>query len=164
MPTNIRIIDETYTEVTREATQTEWDADDTFTHHSIQGFSVVKKKNEYGNLLVGYEIEPDTTYYLVSVIYSTGDSFSHSEGEICHIDLYRTEKEAKKAARKIETDYKRYREREHSPKGTTNKDYGVDYIDSSGNKFSMSCPWKGYFEHLTYVEISAISCFDGHFV
>lgn len=144
MATNIKIIDDEYTQITREADRNdEWGADDTATSHHIRGFKVTEAK-QYWDLIVGYDVKPEVAYYLVYVLYSTGDSFSHHTGRITFIDMYQTIEEAEKAVKVIE-------------KGVNDDDkYSINYIDNSGNDAKMYCPWIGYFESLEDVNIEIV--------
>ena len=89
---HIKIIDLSHCETTREADPlNEWDGDDIYTSHNIQGFTVL---DSYHDLPVSFSIEDKRKYYLLYVLYSTGDSFHHEEGCIEYISLYQTLEEA----------------------------------------------------------------------
>ena len=143
MKTKINIIDREHTEVTRADGGGEWDADDTYTSHSIEGISI--SDAEYSTLEVPYKVKKNVPYYLVYAIFSTGDSFHHEEGRIDFIDLYQKRTLAEKVARIIEEDYKKWKE-----------NFSVTIFDSTGKKFKMHCPWKGYFESLTDVRVEEV--------
>ena len=149
MSTGIKIIDYPRIEVTREATLDEWDGDDTNEIHDIEGFTIVNE-NGYYDLKVPFEIDKNKTYYLVYVIYSSGDSFHHEESRIDFIELYEDVKMAKEVAKIIEDDYRNWE--------STEKDWSVEIFNSNGEKYKIHCPWKGYFERLSYAEVEAISC------
>jgi hypothetical protein len=68
---------------------TSWDFENLFT--------VNKRGALYPDLELTYEPQKGTPYYLVYVIYSTGDSFSHASSESMEIiDLYKSKEEAAK--------------------------------------------------------------------
>src|SRR5210317_84780 len=68
----------------------EWDRDDTYTDHNIEGFRAAPEEDsKYFDLVVPYEPEFDKEYYLLYAVYSTGDSFGHDDGSgIEYIGLY----------------------------------------------------------------------------
>jgi hypothetical protein len=149
---NIQILNKSYTEVVRERDpDEEWDADDTSTSNNVYGFKVAESnsKNQIVDIVVDYEIKPDKTYYLVSVIYSSGDSFSHHTGNIDYIMLYDNLEMAEATKKIIEDSYKR-KDKEQS--------YSVEILNNNGELFiiSSSC-WVGYFETLEEVKIDCIT-------
>lgn len=98
--------------------------------------------------MVGFEIKPDKTYYLVSVIYSTGDSFSHHSGKIDYIELYES-LEMAEATKKMILDSYALKDKEES--------YSVEILNNSGTAYKISSSsWVGYFESLEDVQIDAI--------
>ena len=65
----------------------EWYERSTYTSNNIYGIEL--SNSEYGDISsIPFEIVPDKDYYLLYVIYSTGDFFSHHEGRIDYIELY----------------------------------------------------------------------------
>jgi len=138
MVCEIEIIDDTYTEVTRESDPDEqWDGDDTCTSHDIHGFKIGK----YGDLSVRFEPEYDKTYFLLYATYSTGCSFSQHEGEIEYVDLYEDENVA----------WENYRRLDKHGEG-----YSAKLLHESGKEYTFSIPWIGYFESLQDLEVMAI--------
>ncbi len=110
------------------------------------GFDLGPYSNFRFNL---FEINPDKIYYLVSVIYSTGDSFSHHEGNIDYIELYENLEMAEATKKMIEDSYNRKNKEES---------YGVEILSNNGNLYKISSsPWVGYLETLEYVTIDYIS-------
>lgn len=148
---SIKIVNYSYGEVTQEADPNdEWSADSTHTYNDVRGFQIsIDGKRGYKDLDVKFDIDEDNTYYLLCVIYSTGDSFSNHGGQIDYIELYQDKGMADEAAKKIETDYKVYKK--HS--NTNRADYSVTIKNNEDNDFKMSCTWKGYFESLESVEV-----------
>jgi hypothetical protein len=147
---SIRVIDHTYGEITRHATRDEWDRDDTYTSHNIEGIKLVDE-NDYSDLTVPFKVEPDKTYYLLSVIYDTGDSFGRDEGRIEFIELYIDLDLAKKNQAAIEDHNKKYRDSyydDETPRLIIENQVGtkIDYYPS----------WYGYFERLSEVRINSV--------
>lgn len=152
MATDIYVINDTYSEVTRERDPNdEWDADNTATSNCIRGFKIVNKsskKNEYTDLTIDFEVKETIPYYLLSVIYSTGDSFSHHTGHIEYIDLYSNIEYAEAAQKMIENAYAAKDKEER---------YSVDILDNNGNMRKISSSsWVGYFESLEEVRIDTV--------
>ena len=139
MTYNVQIVDDVYSEVTRHADPDDrWDADDTYTSHSIRGFKVVKG---YYDLAVGFEPSYDKTYFLLYATYSTGDSFSHHEGEIEFVDLYEDENVAYENLRRLQQ---------------LEAGYSAKLLHENGEEYIFNVPWVGYFESLSDLEVTAI--------
>jgi hypothetical protein len=139
---NIRIIDKVYTTTIRECDSEDcWDRDDTSMDHDIIGF-VVKEEKDYGDISVNFDPKYDKEYYLLSVIYDTGDSFGRDEGQIEFIDLYENLAIAEENSRRIRED--------ESDK------YSVKLLHETGKEYDVHTPWKGYFEDLRGVEIDQV--------
>lgn len=146
----IRIEDDTYGETTRSADPTdEWDRNDTHTDHNIRGFHAEPDENaRFSDLWVPYEPEYGVDYYLLYVVYSTGDSFGHDSGEgIEYIGLYT----------KDELDVAREnREKIEKHGDGHSSDFHVDLKTPSGQTFQQHTPWVGYFESIDYIELEAV--------
>jgi len=145
---SIEIDDNAYTRDTSEADpNSSYDRPDTSTSHNIEGFKVFEG-DIYSDLQVLYEPMPGEEYYLLYVVYSTGDSFGHdSGGNIEYIGFY-TEAElhiARENKRRIEED-------EYSRGGS----FSVDLLSQQGQEYQLSTPWKGYFESLDSVDIQTV--------
>mgnify|MGYP001767213161 CR=1 FL=1 len=144
---SISVVNDSYTEVTRKADPDDnLVANDTYTNNNIIGIKIDSKY--YDINAIPFEILPDKDYYLLYVIYSTGDSFSHHEGRIDYVELYDDESLAEKSAKMIEDDYKDWRKKEDK--------WNVNILNSSGKIFQFYCPWKGHFEGLTSVEVENV--------
>jgi hypothetical protein len=74
---------------------------------------------------VNFNVKSGDTVYVVWVQYSTGDTFSHSEGHGTIVGVYKTYDEAKEVQQKIET-------------------------NKFGGKYH---PWNGYFDSLEQIHI-----------
>lgn len=112
---------------TREANPDDpWDRDATATDWTIEDEFVISK-DKYGTVPLTFDPDPNTPYYAVYYIWSTGDSFGHYERAYCEIHgLYETRDEAEKEAARL--------------RGMT--DYSV--------------PWNGYFESLDELEVKTV--------
>lgn len=154
---NVRVLDDSYHEVTREAEPGEqWDGDDTYTSHNIKGIELVGKSG-YGDVMLGYKPEMGGTYYLLYVIYSTADSFHCDEGCINFVDLYRTMEEAKENAKLLEKHYRLYEEGHFDRNKDWNARYSVQLKNHGGTEFTYHCPFVGYFERLSSIEVESVS-------
>ena len=142
--TKIEIIDDTDDELVREGDDREWGERACYrTNHYIRGFKVGK---EYGDLDVAYEIDEDKNYYLLYVLYTTGDSFGYDEGRIEFVGLYRTAEEADANVDRIE--------KHCSDNG--NEMFTVELISPSGTKYKCHTPWKGYFNSIDDIRVDTI--------
>lgn len=153
MTTAIRIVDITQTVITRPRDPDDkWDGDDTYTSHHIQGFLPVKGEKEFRDLDIPFKVSKDKTYYLLYVIYSTGDSFHHEEGCIEFIDLYQTKDKAEIAAKAIEKHYEKNKEY------NIGKDrYSLPLTRDDLSKIVVCPPWIGYFDRLTSVNVESVT-------
>lgn len=79
-----------------------------------------------------------TTAYVVYMIYSTGDSFGHSDGNIDIIHCTASSEKAHELAKKI-TD--------------NSNEYSIKFTDDFGREISIDNRGAGYFEHIDYVEV-----------
>ena len=151
MATELYIINDRYTEVTKERDPNEeWDGEDTITSNNIQGFGILKPKDRYNSvdIVVTFDIDPKKTYYLVSVIHSTGDSFNHHQGDIVYIELYEELSMATATKEMIENSYNRKNKEES---------YSVEILNNEGTMYKISSsPWVGYFERLEEVRIDEV--------
>lgn len=144
---SIEIIDDTHGHNTSEPNPTDqWDRASTHTDHNIRGFNVFPNE-QYSDISVPYNPEKDTDYYLLYVVYSTGDSFGHDSGNnVEYIGLY-TEDElhiAKENERRIEA---------HDQKKKGNLKL---LVPNKNTEFDIFVPWHGYFESLDYIEIESV--------
>jgi hypothetical protein len=150
----IKVIDDTYTKVTRpHDPEDQWSGEDTYTSHSIEGIEIVKK-NEYYDLETEFKILPNKDYYLLYAIYSTGDSFSHHEGKIDYIYLYKTASKAEAAKTILEnhdTESKDWDER-----------FNKTIKTEKGKNLKLYISWAGYFESLTSVNIEMVRIISHH--
>lgn len=116
----------------------------TRTLRQFNGLSL--SENNYYDVIVGYEIDLDSYYYLVAVEYSTGDSERlQKNGGVEFVDLFRTQEEAESLALLIHNDYQK-REDE------SNYDL-LEYTNSIGKVTSFFPPWVGYFESLETINV-----------
>lgn len=145
---SIEIVDDVYSRDTSEADPDDsWDRANTSTDHNITGFKAApESENKYYDVVVPFAPLFDEPYYLLYVVYSTGDSFGHDEGSgIEYIGFYKPSQLgiAQENERKI-NDFTRNR---NSGK------YSVKLKSPEGKEFDQSAPWVGYFESMDDLEI-----------
>ena len=145
--TSIRSNDSSYIEVTRERDPTDrWSGEDTDTSHSVKSFYIVDD-DDYCDISVAFDIDDGRDYYLLYVIYSTGDSFNHNEGQIVFIDLFETKEMAEKNRQCIV---------EHNKDKVGKLTYSVLLQLEDRRVYQFRVPWQGYFERLTEICIDCI--------
>jgi len=143
--TNISIVTDYEKRITRRADRNDaYDRDDTATDHTIMGFEVVGD-DSYKDFSVSFNPVPDRDYYLLMVIYDTGDSFGRDAGQLSLIDLYENQEMAADAAKAI---------RAHA--NNDDYDFNLKLIAENGVERSLYTPWKGYFESIQSIEVRAI--------
>jgi len=147
----ILLDEDTYTEVTREATEDQWDADDLSHSTTYTGFRIVEK-DCYKSLSLPFEPEQGITYYLVYGIYSTGDSFHYEDGCSHVVSLHKDVKEAEDVAAKLVKQYE------------GQKDFSTVPLTANGIHFDFYPPWLGYFESLTEIVVKPIQMNGGRFI
>ena len=148
MTTYLRVNYNKDTWVTREATEPEWDRDDTDTSWSFEHVEIVKEKDSW-DLAVPFDVEAGDTVYVVAAIYSTGDSFGHDDRDCCeYVDVFLDEAKAQAcinavdAARKSRSD---------------NTEKGLTWIREDGSEGKLDyVPWNGYFECLDEVRCETL--------
>lgn len=146
---NIEVIDDSYQESSREASDDGWDRGDTDTSHNIVGFRAAPESdNRYYDLAVPFNPKEDVTYYVLYAVYSTGDSFGSDRGSSVEYIGFYTEEElpvAQENLRKVEA----------STKGNDN--WSITLKTPNGHKtFEQHTPWVGYFESLDYADIASV--------
>lgn len=150
MGAEIHIINNSHTEILKERNPNErWDGEETRTDNAIVGFEVIGPDNKWKciDISTTFDIDPNKTYYLVSVIYSTGDSFNHHEGKIDYIEMYETAEQAMETKKTIEEKYNKKDKEDR---------YGVDIKNNAGTSYRISASWVGYFERLEEVRIDRV--------
>lgn len=149
MSTNIKVVDNITKEITREATEREWDSNDICWHHNIEGYSIVGK-DEYSDITVPFKVNKSIGYFLVYVLYNTGDSFHREENCIDFIDMFENKESAELIVKVINNDYRKYK------KDEDNDNFSITLPGLNGEDYSIHCSWKGYFERLTDVCIEQV--------
>lgn len=144
---NYKVLYDSWTEVTRESNSNDqWDRDDTDTSHSINGFKIVDKDNYFDDS-INFDAEYDRPYFLLYVLYSTGDSFGHDGGQILFLGLFENMETAQRNLERI---------RNHSSEGDK---FSMDLIAEDGDKlvkYQIHVPWVGFFENLEDVCIENV--------
>ena len=90
-----------YTDVTREATEPEYDRDDTSTSHTLQSVELVED-NRF-NCVGAFEATPGDTVHVVSATYSTGNSFGHDAGSgLEFVAVFKTFEKAERCRQQLQ--------------------------------------------------------------
>lgn len=134
---------DSYSENTRESNEDDaWDRGDTDTSWTFLGVNLTQHDSQYA-LPVEDDIKPGDTVYVVTAVYSTGDTFGHDAGHCMEFISYHKNSEIA------------YRNKKNIEAGL-NKDKAYNYTIEldNGNTVSRYCPWDGYFESLDYVEVN----------
>lgn len=135
-----------YTDQTRDPyDDDEWDRGDTETIIStINNFKIVND-TDYNDGIIIFEPEYNRSYFLLYVVYGTGDSFGSNSGQIWFVDLYENMEIAQANLRIIKN---------HG------EDFSItllsEYEGDKVTKYQTSAPWVGYFEWLQDVCIAEI--------
>ena len=129
-----------------------WSRASTHTEHNIVGFKV-RSEPQYGDVMVPYEPERGVDYYLLYVVYTTGDSFGHDSGQgIEYIGLY-----TKDELHIAQENEQRIEAHNHGNYETKLQLLMPNFWHGSGTSdFDIYVPWQGYFESLDYVSIETV--------
>lgn len=123
-----------------------WSRASTHTEHNITGFKV-RPESQYGDVLVPYEPERGVDYYLLYVVYTTGDSFGRDSGHgIEYIGLYT----------KDELHIARENEQRIEAHNYGDREVKLQLLMPNTIDFYMYVPWQGFFESLDYVSIETV--------
>lgn len=143
-----------YTEVTREADpEDSWGADDLLTSWDITA-NITESDKSSPDIITSFKLNFDKNYYVVYVVYNTGDSFHHHSGYECvFVELFQ---EKEKADNLVKTIIK------HNKDYNNNKDLGENayrlvYKDQENNNKTISCDWNGYFESIETCEVKTVN-------
>lgn len=158
--------------VSREVTYTRtpnpddnYDKGTTDTDWHFDGTAKLIDGPECYDLALGFTPDPDKTYYLVVVIYSTGDSFGQEDhGRYTPLEVFRTFEEAEALGAAIKDHYEWYSLWHGNGRRFTPPDKAGIPKDKYSEKNSYSVPlpdgteiyagsWCGYFDRLEEVRI-----------
>lgn len=130
----------------------------------IQSVSIVNDK-DYFDLIIENDFDTTADCYLVYALYSGGDSFGSSSGNIEYIKLFKTLDEAQLFKDDLELLEKyassNFKQKEFIPKLFENVDTKYDFnrsFEYFGEKFYL--PWGGYFEALEDIGIIELNFVD----
>lgn len=133
----VTVICDMHSTITRHRDPGErWDGDDYAHSPSIRGIST---GGERGDFEVSFPVTPGRVYYLVSVVYDTGDSFHRETGCIEHVELFEEMEKAETLAKRI-ADHARGNRRSSEGRNT------LVLFTNSGAEYQGHVPWLGYFE------------------
>lgn len=143
----IEIVNDKSHDITREPSDDDtWDRGDYHTYHNIEGFRV-HGPDHYFDLVTPYQPRFGTLYYLLYVIYSTGDSFGHTtDGGIEYIGIYKKDQ--------VQIAVKNKAIIEAPPSERKKRD--LELYSPEGKKFKTYAPWEGYFESLSRIDIIGV--------
>jgi hypothetical protein len=163
--TGLKVSHEVYCITTRERNPDDrWSGEDTSSTHSVDGLSLAK---EWPDVTAPFFVKPGDVVYLLFAVYSSGDSFSHHEnGSIIYIDVFKTHAKAEKAAQTIREHANWYKGLHSRWEPMTNKqrkalakkyksEHSVEIVRENGKKIDVYANWNGYFESLSYIEVSS---------
>lgn len=158
MPTRIKIIDESYSDMTESPYyDEEHGGEDTYETHDIMGFEVAGEKS-YFDLTIGFEPEKGMTYYLLYTLRTGDDSFNHRSGIITFVDLFQDQDIAVENERRIEEHNQLIADLDsgkikHSKKIDTTL-YLI--LEKDGTDYKYSPSWCGYFERLEGIVVMPV--------
>lgn len=142
------------TSVTREGDPNDrWDGDDLYHEHTIKGYRIVTKA-QIGDFTLTEK--PEGPWYLVYVLFSTGDSFHCEENCINLVSFVKNKEDAEEIKRGIEEDYKHYVK-------THQHDYKpLKILLPKTNRVIdiYTGTWKGYFERFNLVDIECLTPYE----
>ena len=130
-----------------------WSRDSTSQHHEILGIEEVPEGG-YSDLVA----DDEGPYYLLYVIYNTGDSFGRDDGQIEFVFLHTNQCMGYKNITRINEHYQTDGGMYYG-----NKDYAkfsVCLLDDNGEEFKLHVPWTGFFEDLVDVELVEVKVFN----
>lgn len=106
---------------------------------SVTGVRVLGEKENAGYTSEVFILPDDTTTaYVVYMIYSSGDSFGNSNGNIDIIHCTSSSEKAHELAKKITEN---------------SEEFTIKFIDDFDREISIHNNGAGYFEHIDYVEV-----------
>lgn len=111
---------------------------------SVRGIQEVENSRDYCDLTTKFTIEPGRDYYLLYVVFETGDSFGTDGGNVEWIALYEDRDLAEEQVVNIR-------------KNDENKDsYSVKLKLHDDVEIDYYAPWKGYFERIEDVVVEKV--------
>ncbi len=144
-----------YTDVTREADPDDsWDRDDLSTSWDISN-NILETDTQFPDIVSSKKLDFEKEYFLVYVIFSTGDSFHHHSGYDCRlIDVFEHKENAQKLVEMIEKQNENY---QSNQRDLGENAYSMTYTDESGETKQISCDWNGYFERIDSCDIKTVT-------
>lgn len=138
-----------------------WSRDSTHTDNSLERvwmkdpkktlMKAIRDEEIECDVVVGAEVVPGDTVYIVWAEYSTGDSFGNDGGQYVAIAAFVNENNAKTCAYNA----KNLEEKKITSYMDTDR-YGLSVILDNGIDFKFHVPWIGYFENLENVHVSCM--------
>lgn len=133
-----------YTEIIRESNpDEEYSGEDTQTNWFVNNELTIDEN--YPDITTSFELNKDKEYFLVYVIYNTGDSFSrNNSSNIEFIDIFEDLNKANLLVKQIY-------------ENTNMEQLQGNYLDEKNNKKNLSFCWIGHFESISLCEVSSIN-------
>ncbi len=104
------------------------------------------------DLTVPYDVEPNRFYWLVHVVYTSGDSCGHDPTPRHEfVDMYETEEAAERARDALVQHVKDHKSYKYWM--SDRPDEKVTYVTSKGVLVAIDAPWLGYFEKVEFIEM-----------
>lgn len=125
-----------------------WSHDSTAQSHNITGIKVIE--DGYFDVETNLDVNWEDDYWLVSIVYTTCDTFGSYGGQIEHVDLFKSHDLAQALADEIKANAEGYGNR--SSWNTTDIIYKID----NGEERTISGCWLGYFEHIESIEVTRV--------
>lgn len=145
MTVYLRVDTNRYGTITRSADpESEWDRDDTSSIWEFNFVTIVDEQ-DYFDLCVPFDLKKGDDVWVVTAIYSTGDSFGHDASGCCEfIDAFLDKHKARECANVIRASENSYRDK---------TEHKIKWIREDGSEGRLDyAPWNGHFESLDKVQ------------
>lgn len=129
--------------------------------YDIDGFLVKEGERSYYDFVLPREVKSGDTLYMVSVIYSTGDSFHYETGCREFVEVFDTYEEAVALQKQIEQNEKDYAEdcRNEHVKGYKRKAQPITFLRNGESVTITAGSWQSYFGGMDYVDVDSYTVY-----
>jgi hypothetical protein len=147
--TTVYFVDDVSSEEIRVPwSENEWDEGDSIYYHNLQGFWIKKPHNRSESIDIPFIPQPNTPYYVLYAIYSTGDSFGHYEdSDLYIVGMYEDEELAKENLKRLENP-SQYRVSKRRNNAWSYQDSVYLKNMSGKSTYEFHRPWLGVFNSL----------------
>jgi hypothetical protein len=140
MSKHLKVINEKRTHSTRgEGDYADWSED---IYNDIRELEIVDSDYSYRDVIADFDVKSGDIVFLVYALYSDGDSFGSSTGNIEYVAVYKSKEKAEACVKQINDSVDKSR-----------NTYSMEYTTESGSVLTVSCPWIGYFNRLESAEV-----------